>query len=164
MVKAVFIALLAFLCTHPAQAAEFKYSGPQTSSIGDDQVEGKDPLLATVFSVLPGMVFHGFGNFYAGDYEMGSRLLVTEIVGITTAVWGHHVIHQESDWTQYFGEHTPQAGYWIKLAGVSLICISWIADITTAHEAADSYNKDHQIQFQLEGRLDGMQLALTKRF
>lgn len=139
-------------------------SGAQSQNIGDDETDSKDPLLATLFSVLPGIVFHGFGNFYAGDYENGTRMLTMEILGGGLAIWGHNVIHNQSNWSVYFGENTPSAGYWIKAGGVGLMVISFIWDVSTAGDAAQSYNKDHQINFQMESREDGLQLALTSRF
>lgn len=160
------------LCPAPSKAdsggsiysPNYKYTGAKSQTIGADEAEGKDPMLATVFAILPGVVFHGFGNFYAGDYEFGTRLLVSELLGAGIALWGHNVIHNSSDWTPYFGDSSQQAGYWIKAIGVTLICASWIGDVSTASEAAQSYNKDHQIQFQLESRYDGVQLALTGHF
>jgi len=142
----------------------YKYTGPQSQSIGDDEQEGKDPLLATVLSVLPGVVFHGFGNYYAGDYSFGTRMLTMEILGVGLALWGHNVIHAPENWGPYFGGSTDMAGFWIKAAGVGLIAISWVGDVATAADAAESFNKDHQIQFQLESRLDGVQLSMSHRF
>jgi hypothetical protein len=160
------------LCPAPGKAdngasiytPNYKYTGSKSQTIGAEEAEGKDPLLATVFSILPGVVFHGFGNFYAGDYDFGTRLLVAELLGTGISMWGYNVIHESANWTPYFGDNSQQAGYWIKAIGVALICASWVGDIATAGEAAQSYNKDHQIQFQLESRYDGAQLALIGHF
>lgn len=141
-----------------------RLNGAQSQNIGEDEAEAKDPLLATVFSVLPGIVFHGFGNFYAGDYDNGTRMLTMEILGGGLAIWAHNIIHNQSNWSVYFGDQTPSAGYWIKAGGVGLVAISWVWDVATAGEAAQSYNKDHQINFQLEGRYDGLQVALNHHF
>lgn len=174
MPKRPFLSLIAalFLVSSQLPAAEsgtfykpnYRYSGPQSQTIGDEEAEGKDPLLATVFAVLPGIVFHGFGNFYAGDYDIGTRCLVAEVIGVGIAFWGYNIIHESSNWGPYFGNNTDQAGYWIKAGGVTLIAASWIYDLATAAESAQSFNKDHQIQFQLEGRYDGVQLALAHKF
>ena len=143
----------------------YLYSGPQNQTIGDEEVEGKDPILATVYSILPGLVIHGFGNYYAEDYEYGTRMLVMEILGGGLALWGHHIIHNNETWGHYFGGSTTDAGYWIKAAGVGMIILSWIGDVTTAGAAAENYNHEHQIRFQLETLRDGTPaLALTSRF
>ncbi len=172
MVKSFFLSLICVLFLSSSLGADqgdiynpnFKYTGPQSQTVGEDEADGKDPLLATFFSVLPGIAVHGFGNLYAGDYEFGTRLLVGEIIGTGIAIWGYNMIHEPQNWGPYFGDQAPQAGYWIKAAGVGLIIITWIADVATAGEAAESYNKDHQIQFRLETRYDGVQLALDHRF
>lgn len=133
--------------------------------IGDEDVEPKDPLMATVFSILPGMVFHGSGNLYAGDYENGTRMLVMEIFGGGIALWGHNIIHQPENWGPYFGDNVDQAGFWIKAAGVGLVCVSWVWDVATAPGAADEWNKDNQIRFQMDSYDGtGARLALATNF
>jgi len=141
-----------------------RLSGAQSQNIGEEESEAKDPLLATVFSIMPGIVFHGFGNFYAGDYDAGTRMLTMEILGGGIAIWAHNIIHNPDSWSVYFGDQTPSAGYWIKAGGVGLVAISFIWDVATAGEAAQSFNKDHQINFQMESRYDGAQFALSHRF
>ncbi len=133
--------------------------------IGDEEIEPKDPLMATVFSILPGVVFHGSGNIYAGDYENGTRMLVMEILGGGLALWGHNIIHQQQNWGPYFGDQAPQAGYWIKAAGVGMVVVSWVWDVATAPDAAESWNRDNQLHFQLDSyQGTGARLALASRF
>lgn len=140
-------------------------SNRASQNIGDEEVEPKDPMMATVFSILPGLVFHGSGNLYAGDYENGTRMLVMEIFGGGLALWGHNIIHQRENWGPYFGDSTDSAGYWIKAAGVGLICVSWIWDVATAPEAAENWNRDNQLQFQLDSfDGSGARLALAAKF
>lgn len=163
----LFISLLAL----PGQG----FSAPQgqdsalrssaSQSIGDEEVEPKDPFMATVFSIMPGLVFHGAGNFYAGDHEFGTRMLVMEILGGGLALWGHNMIHQPDNWGPYFGNSMPQAGYWVKAAGVGMMAISWIGDVATAPEAADTWNKDHALQFQMDSYDGtGARLMLASKF
>ena len=120
--------------------------------------------MATVFAILPGVALHGFGNFYAGDYEFGTHMLVAEILGAGVSILGYNVIQQPNNWNAYFGSSSSQAGYWIEAIGIGLVCASWVGDLATAGDAAESYNKDHQIQFQLETRYGGAQLAMTSHF
>ncbi len=176
MKKGLFLVLLlALLTSKPASLAaesannylpNVRSGGSSAArTIGDEQVEAKDPMIATVFSVLPGIVLHGFGNFYGGDYNFGSRLLVMEILGIGLGLWGHNIIHQQENWGAYFGDQTPQAGYWIKATGLGMVTLSWVADVATAHEAADQFNKDHQVQFQIDTfNGEGARLSLATQF
>lgn len=129
-------------------------------NIGDEDIEPKEPYMATIFSILPGIVFHGSGNYYSGDYEFGTKMLVMEIFGGCTSIWGYQVIHYPQHWGPYFGNDTPQAGYWIEAIGVGLLCVSWIGDVATAADAAESWNKDHQLEFQMD-TMDGKGARLT---
>lgn len=169
MKKHVFFFLIAVaaLTARVASAAADPYIKGSQRAIGDEDLEPKDPILATTFSVLPGVVFHGFGSYYAGDYEWGNKMLVMEIMGGGLALWGHNVIHQASNWDPYFGgaDNSRQAGYWIKAAGVLLIVGSWVGDVANASEAAESWNRDHSMQFQLDSYDGtGARLQLASRF
>lgn len=145
------------------EAADINYGASR--HIGDEELEAKDPMMATVFSILPGLVFHGSGNFYAGDYDFGSRMLIMEILGGGLALWGHNIIHQPNHWGRYFGGDTDQAGYWIKAAGVGMLVISWIGDLATAPGAATSWNNDHQLQLQMDSYDGtGARIALASHF
>jgi hypothetical protein len=146
---------------------DYRYSGPQSSQISEDEAKGKDPIMATVFAVAPGIVIHGFGNYYAEDYDFGNRMLAMQIFGSGLAVWGYSLMHNPNSWERYFGgaDNTQQAGYWVKAAGVGFMVLSWIGDIATASEAAQQFNRDHQINFRLESRLDtSPKLALAMDF
>jgi len=136
-----------------------------SQNIGDDDIQPKEPYMATVFSIMPGIIFHGSGNFYAEDYQFGTEMLVMEIFGGGFALWGYNVIHEPQHWGQYFGNETSQAGYWIKAAGVGLLAISWVGDVATAPGAADSWNKEHQLEFQMDSfNATGLRLTMTTKF
>ena len=45
---------------------------PSGQNIGEDQVVPKDQYMAVLFSVIPGLLFHGSGNFYAENYGFGT--------------------------------------------------------------------------------------------
>ena len=138
---------------------------PSGQDIGEDQVVPKDQYMAVLFSVIPGLLFHGSGNFYAENYSFGTEMLVMEIIGGGISIWGYNIIHQPQNWGQYFGNDTPQAGYWIKAAGVSLLAVSWVGDIATAAGAADDWNKDHQIDIQMDSfNMTGARLTLATNF
>ena len=169
------LALILLLNSSPLRAEagkiytpSYRYSGPQGSSIADEDVVGKDPLLATVFSILPGVVVHGFGNYYAENYDFGTRMFITELVGIGLWAAGTNIVQQPENWEPFFGgshEHSiQQAGHWVTAGGITLFVLSFLGDLATAHKAAESYNKDHQLHFQLETHLGAPTLALVARF
>jgi hypothetical protein len=148
-------------------AADDPANRPGHRNIGDEEIEPKDPALATLFSVMPGLLFHGFGSYYAGDYEWGNKMLVMEIFGGGLALWGHNLIHNPGAWDPYFGgaDNSQQAGYWVKAGGVTLLALSWIGDVAYASEAADSWNKDHQMQFQMDSYDGtGARIMIASRF
>jgi hypothetical protein len=152
--------LLALAAGAPAETVKDPSLKATSQSIGDEEVEPKDPFMAEVFAVLPGVAFHGSGNFYAGDTKFGTKMLTMEILGGGFAMWGYNIIHQPDNWGPYFGANSQQAGYWIKAGGVAMVLISWIGDIATASEAADSWNKDHALELQMDS-LDGNGAKLT---
>jgi hypothetical protein len=170
--KKLFLLLLTFgvfcaVTPSLSLAAEDPAVRPGHRNIGDEELEPKDPALATTFSVLPGVLIHGFGSYYAGDYEWGNKMLVMEIIGGGIALWGFNMVHSPENWDPYFGgaENSKQAGYWIKAGGVTMLALSWVGDVAYASEAADSWNKDHQMQFQMDSfNGTGARLMLASRF
>jgi hypothetical protein len=166
--KFLAIALLALMAApNLCQAEPGKDPTVSGSSqgIGDEELEAKDPIMAEVFSVLPGIVIHGSGNYYAGDYKFGTKMLTMEIFGSGLALWGYDVIHQPENWGPYFGSNSQQAGYWIKAAGVAMLSISWIGDVATSGAAADSWNKDHALELQMDSfNGTGARLSVMAKF
>jgi hypothetical protein len=144
----------------------YRYSGPGGGTVTEEEVKGKDPILATGLAVMPGVLVHGFGNYYAEDYRFGNRMLAMQIAGMGLAVWGYSLEHAPGNWQAYFGgdDNTQMVGYWVKAGGVGLIVLSWLGDIATASDAALQYNHEHQINFQLESDLHGPRIMLSYKF
>lgn len=163
--KKLLILIFALGLALPVAVPAASSSMSSQSQIGDEEIEPKDPMMAIVFSILPGLVFHGSGNLYAGDTDAGTRMLVMEILGGGLALWGYNIVHQPQNWGPYFGDSVEQAGHWIKAAGVGMVVVSWVWDVATAAEAAESWNRDNQLHFQLD-TYDGTgaRLALATRF
>jgi hypothetical protein len=168
--KFVLLALAAWLLTPSfclAAPADDPTLRGGSRNIGDEELEPKDPILATTFSVLPGVIFHGFGSYYAGDTEFGNKMLVTEIAGAGISIWGYSLIHEPDKWDPYFGgtDNARQAGYWVEAGGVTLLVASWIGDVANASDAATTWNNDHQMQFQMDSYYGtGVRLAMAEHF
>jgi hypothetical protein len=167
--KRLLLILLLMVASAPLslQAKEDPALRASGQGIGDEELEPKDPFIATTLSVLPGVLLHGTGSFYAGDYEWGSKMLVTELVGTGIALWGYSLVHEPEGWNPYFGgaDNTRQAGYWIKFGGVVMLAASWIGDVSNASAAAEDWNRDHALQFQLDSyNGTGARLALASNF
>src|SRR5258708_7689374 len=98
----------------------YRYSGPSGGNVTEEEAKGKDPIMATVLAVVPGIALHGFGNYYAEDYSFGNRMLAMEIFGGGLTLWGYSLIHTPDSWQRYFGgdDNTTQAGYWVKAGGI----------------------------------------------
>jgi len=145
---------------------DYRYSGPQSAQISEDEASGKDPIMATMFALLPGVAIHGFGNYYAEDYTFGNHMLAMEILGGGLAWWGYGLIHQPDSWNHYFGDNgtTIQAGYWVKASGLALIVLSWVGDVATASDAAAQYNSEHDLHFKLEGEINTPRVTLCYNF
>lgn len=136
-----------------------------SQNIGDENVVAKDQYMATLYSIIPGIIFHGSGNFYAEDYAFGTEMLVMEIIGGGVAILGYNMIHEPQHWGQYWGNEMPQAAYWVKAAGVSLLAVSWVGDVATAPGAADDWNHDHQLELQMDSyNATGVRLTLAANF
>lgn len=144
----------------------YHYNGPGGGSITEEEVKGKDPILATGLAVLPGLLIHGFGNYYAEDYGFGNRMLVMEISGLGLSLWGYGLVHNPEAWQKFFGgaDNTEMVGYWVKAGGVGFLVLSWLGDLATASDAAIQYNHEHQINFQLDTFRDGPRMMMSYRF
>jgi len=146
-------------------AADSLSQNKVSQNIGDEEISSKEPYVATIFSILPGIVFHGSGNFYGGDTQFGTEMLVMEIIGGGLSIWAYNVIHSPQNWGPYFGNEQPQAGYWLMAGGVGLLTISWVGDVATAPGAAENWNKDHQLEFQMDSfNGHGARLTLATTF
>ncbi len=144
----------------------YRYYGPESGNISESDIHGKDPIVATMFAVLPGVFVHGFGNYYAGNYSFGNHMLAMEIFGAGVSLWGYQLVHNPGAWSSYFGgdDNTQQAGYWIKAGGLGLMVLSWIGDVATASDSAIQYNRDHELNFKLESSFNQPKVVLSCRF
>lgn len=86
--------------------------------------------MAAFYSVIPGVLVHGSGHFYAGDARMGARLLGAEAAG-GLLISGSVVLTMA-------GAQTA-AGFAV-LSGAILFVGSWAYDVIGAPLAVQKYN------------------------
>ncbi len=126
----------------------------QTSDVVIDEaiLEPKDPILATVIAIGPGLLAHGFGHFYSEDYRMGLTLFGTEVISLITIGVGYLITATPNNFTSIGGNtDTVKRGGLITLfSGVALFAIGWVADIAMAGRAAEQYNIEHNLEFKVQ--------------
>jgi hypothetical protein len=125
----------------------------QSDVVIDEAIlEPKDPILATVIAIGPGLLAHGFGHFYAEDYKMGLMLFGSEVVSLVVIGAGYVITVAPNNFTVIGGnEDTVKRGGLITLfSGVALFAAGWLVDITTAGRAADQYNIEHNLEFKVQ--------------
>jgi hypothetical protein len=153
----VFISVPAFL---------FAESG---SIIIDETVlEPKDPILATVVAIGPGLLVHGFGHYFTEDYKMGMLLTGMELLSIGLMTFGVKE-NTDPDMFLVFGANRAQArtsGAWVFGAGFFTFVGTWLADIFLAGDSAKQYNREHNLEFKMQQEALGQdtQLALLYKY
>lgn len=116
-------------------------------------LEPKDPILGTVIAIGPGLLAHGFGHFYAEDYERGLLLFGTEIASLLTFGAGYIQYRNAEDATIIGGDNSQETerGAVITMGvGVFFFLATWVADIATAGEACRQYNIEHGLEFKMQ--------------
>ncbi len=128
------------------------FSQTSDAVIDETILEPKDPILATVIAIGPGLLAHGFGHFYAEDYRMGLALFGTEIVSLIIIGVGYLITATPNNFTSIGGNtDTVKRGGLITLfSGVALFTIGWVADIAMAGRAAEQYNIEHNMEFKVQ--------------
>ncbi len=107
-----------------AQQMEDSIKVRRTDSIHSERARTaklKEPYKAFLYAVVPGVVVHGTGHFYAGKTTTGFLLLGSELVGATLILGG-----TSTGW----GRSSPtREGFTVALIGGTLFFGSWIYDM-----------------------------------
>ena len=119
--------------------------------IDESVLEPKDPILATVLALGPGLLAHGWGHFYAEDYKMGLTLFSVEvgsIVGFTVGYWEYL---NPSNFTTIAGSQSDvkRAGSICMAVSALFFAATWFVDVVRAGGAADQYNIENGLQFKM---------------
>ncbi len=129
----------------------FAQSGMSDVVIDETILEPKDPILGTVVAIGPGLLAHGWGQFYAENYKMGLALFGLELVSIITIGVGYVEFSNPNNLTDYAAaNNVKRAGAITLAAGVLLFVATWVADIALAGNAAMQYNKEHNLEFKMQ--------------
>ncbi|MGD0566682.1 MAG: hypothetical protein ABSA34_05035 [Candidatus Goldiibacteriota bacterium] len=117
--------------------------------IDETVLEPKDPILATVLSIGPGLLVHGWGHYYTEDYRMGLLLTGTEMLSIG-AMWFGAWENTSPDAFAIYGSGGRQGGAITFAFGFLLFMGSWFADIYQAGRSAEQYNTEHNLEFKVQ--------------
>ena len=175
-VIALALALIGGLCTHsyalPGETETYvsrrgstdaAWDGPSSFLLAQqmadsirvhpsDSLKLKDPNMALLYAVIPGVLIHGSGHFYAGKTTTGAVLLGSELVGGTMfyyALWG--------------------GGSFLAAGGV-LFFGSWIYDLVGAPHAVQKANREllgaenADLRFGFDQTNHSVRIQIAKRF
>ena len=87
----------------------------------------RSPSLAFATALVPGAVFHGLGNYYAGDRRTATILFSLEMLGL-----GLLMTNRQSS--------SGRTGGGAGIVGGGLFVGTWLYDVMTAPEAAERRN------------------------
>ncbi|MEI7640913.1 MAG: hypothetical protein WCJ46_05345 [bacterium] len=119
--------------------------------IDETVLEPKDPILATVLALGPGLLAHGWGHFYAEDYRMGLTLFGVEIGSLVGMTIGYFEYANPNGFTSVAGdyEQVKRAGAITIAASVLFFVATWFVDIARAGSAAEQFNLEHGLEFKM---------------
>ncbi len=140
------ISILILLCFSTAIFA-------QTYEIIDDVIlEPKDPIIATVAAIGPGLLAHGFGHFYAEDYKTGLMLFGLELLSLIPITIGWLQLSNPAGFDSISAneDEVRRGGAIAMSAGLLLFVGTWFADIMQAGNAAIQYNKRNNLEFRMQ--------------
>ena len=126
----------------------------------------KDPGKALLYALVPGLVVHGAGHFYAGKTKTGAVLLGSELVGGTIfsiGVVGKGMSQLEG------GEPWKYGDVFMAFGGV-LFVGSWIYDVIGAPLAVQRENQklleggNLRLKFDLDHTTHSVRVQIVRRF
>ncbi len=142
------------LCIALVSVPTLMFAKSYASDVVIDEVilEPKDPIVATVIAIGPGLLAHGWGQFYSENYRMGLTLLGLELASIV--VMGYGAIQNTSPGMFVGGggdvaDQRKMGGNKFAV-GVLLFAATWFADIVLAGRSAEAYNTEHNLEFKVQ--------------
>jgi hypothetical protein len=163
-VISIFLACCIAFISVPA----FLYAENASVVIDETVLEPKDPILATVVAIGPGLLVHGFGHYFTEDYKMGMYLTGLEILSIGMMAFGAAENTNVDMFRIFSGSRTASqtSGAWIFAAGFFTFAGTWLVDIFLAGDSAKQYNREHNLEFKLQQESRGLdtQFALLYKY
>jgi hypothetical protein len=141
------MAIIFFICF-----SAILYAQSSEVIIDETILEPKDPILSTVIAIGPGLLAHGFGQFYTENFRMGLTFLSIEIISLITIGVGCIERSSPSTFTTIGGntDEVKHAGSIVIAAGITGFVATWLADIALAGRSAEQYNIEHNLKFKLQ--------------
>ena len=130
-----------------------------------DSLKLKDPNMALLYAVIPGVVIHGSGHFYAGKTTTGAVLLGCGVVGgymFFIGALGQGIPGESGELGKY--EDVLWAFGGILFLG------SWIYDLVGAPRAVQKENREFlqrrnvHLRFGLNDTTHSVRVQIVKRF
>src|SRR5208283_6077619 len=142
----IFISLTLIMILSSLPFTPYLYAQGTTNVVIDETViEPKDPIMGTVIAMGPGLLVHGWGQFYSEDYKMGLLLFGTEFASLVTLRIGYIEYSSPANLTTLGGNNSTvqRAGETVMVVAGLLFVASWLSDIALAGSAAKQYNLEH---------------------
>jgi hypothetical protein len=98
-----------------------------------DSIKLKDPKMAVFYAVIPGILVHGAGHFYAEKPKTGLILFGAEALGLLFLMRGVASEFREND--------SDGSGAFEGITGFTLVLGSWIYDLIGAPLAIERKNQ-----------------------
>jgi hypothetical protein len=98
------------------------------------QASRKSPIMAFLIALGPGVVIHGAGHYYVGDYKTGCKLLGGEVISYIIGMYGMVLVNE---YTSNRINAKPDAtlegiGQFLIIAGGCGFVATWIYDLIAA--------------------------------
>ena len=146
------VCIFLIICLALVSAPTIMFAKSVATDVVIDEVilEPKDPILATVIALGPGILAHGWGELYSENYKLGLSLLGLEVISV--GLMGYGAVQNTSPdmFVGGGGDITDQRKQGAnKFAiGVVLFAATWLADVCLAGSSAANYNREHNLEFK----------------
>jgi hypothetical protein len=128
-----------------------------------DSPKLKNPKVALIYAIFPGIIIHGAGHFYAGADSMAWFLMTMEGIGI--GIWSLVLAIYCIDGTDLRGLALP-----LSIGGGYFFVLSWFYDMFEAPHAVEEHNqrifenRNTSLEFNLDQKDNYMGFRIVKRF
>jgi hypothetical protein len=131
-----------------------------------DSIKLRDPRMAALYAIMPGMLVHGSGHFYAGEKTTGWVLVAGEILSLAMLTYSIGVgIGKSTD-----GATSNGSSEVVGVVGVALFMGTWIYDVIGAPLAVEKQNrklhekKSANLKFEFDHKYHYARTALIQEF